>query len=42
MYPESQAAMDEMKPALLEMSSVFEAIFSPYEPELDIFVKVVC
>jgi hypothetical protein len=42
MYPESQVAMDEMKPALLEMSLVFVAIFSPYAPKSVIFVKVVC
>ena len=34
MYPESQAAMDEIKPALSEMSRVFEAIFCPYAPKL--------
>ena len=34
MYPESQAAMEEMKPAFLETSSVFEAIKCPYAPKL--------
>ena len=34
MYPESQSTIDEMKPALLEMSLVFEAIFCPYAAKL--------
>jgi hypothetical protein len=42
MYPESQSTIDEMKPAFLETSAVFEAIFSPYAPKSVIFVKVVC
>ena len=30
----SQAAIDEMNPALLEMSAVFEAIIFPYAPKI--------
>ena len=29
-----QAASDEMKPALLEMPAVFEAIICPYAPKI--------
>ena len=34
MYPESQVAIDEVKPALLETSAVFDAIICPYAPRL--------
>jgi hypothetical protein len=34
MYPESQDATEEMKPALLEMAAVFEAIICPYASKL--------
>ena len=34
MYPEPQDAMEEMKPALLEMAAVFEAIICPYASKL--------
>ena len=34
MYPESQDAMEEMKPTLLEMAAVFEAIICPYASKL--------
>ena len=34
MYPESQDAIEEMNWSLLEIPSVFEAIFSPYAPKL--------
>ena len=34
MQPESQDAMEEMKPALLEMAAVLEAIICPYASKL--------
>ena len=34
MYPELQDVIDEMNWSLLEMPSVFEAIFSPYAPKI--------
>ena len=34
MYPESQDAREEMKPALFEMAAVFEAIICPYASKL--------
>ena len=34
MYPEPQDAMEEMKPALLEMAAVLEAIIFPYASKL--------
>ena len=34
MYSIPQAAIDDMKPALLEMSAVLEAIICPYAPKI--------
>ena len=34
MYPESQDAREEMKPAVFEMAAVFEAIICPYASKL--------
>ena len=34
MYSIPQAAIEDMKPALLEMSAVLEAIICPYAPKI--------